>query len=237
MPVLPIYESHAPLWSLNRLRVFSVMYFPDDTERRGQFVHTTAIHTDLNVLQKRKKLDIERDSLEALLQSPSIDSIKDEIIKNVIPRAYQAGLLVFYLFVLKQLGKTPSMNRALRLVESRYDKTVATSKGFRPIPHSEESIRRAWRVYRPVSHLWATHIAFNEKEPVESWIDFNLFLARSELFAEFCMGIISEKINKPLFPKGEMWRVPELYSLPIVEPLDFIIDHDLQAEADSYSVS
>ena len=129
------------------------------------------------------------------------------------------------------------MNRALRLVESRYSKSLAKQNKMRPIAHSEESIRKNWRIFKPVSHLWAAHINFYEKAHINSSHDFDLFLARSEFFLSFCLGIVPEKDKKPLFNKNEMWCVSKEYLLPVIEPIEILeIDDQIRYEIENYSV-
>ncbi len=212
------------------------MYFPDDRKKRKNFIAThltdDLLKTDKNIMDK-----VTPNFLEELLHAPSIDMIQNNITK-IYPHANQAGLIVIYLYLLQQLEKTPSINRAVRLVENRYSRNLAKQNKMRPTAHSEESIRKNWRIFRPVSHLWAVQIAFNKKDPIETPDDFDLFLARSEFFLSFCLGIVSEKVNKALFNKDEMWSVPAGYPLPDIEPIEILeIDDQIRSEVEIYSVT
>lgn len=211
------------------------MVFPNDPEKRKEFILTHRVDAylkdNINIMDK-----VTPDFLDRLLHAPPIDTIKNNVIKTY-SQGYQAGLIVIYLYSLQKLEKSPSMNRALRLVENRYSKSFAKQNKMRPIPHSEESIRKNWRIFQPVSHLWAAHIAFNEKAPIESSYAFDLFLARSEFFLSFCLGIVSERVKKPLFNKDEMWCVPEGYLLPVIEPIEMDFDNKLRSEIEAYSAT
>ena len=234
MPFLPI-ESFNPDYRKNRFAVLGVMLFPNDFKKRKEFIQTLLVDAhlkdDINIMDK-----VTPNFLEELLHAPSIDTIKKNVAK-IYAHAYQAGLIVSYLYLLQQLGKSPSMNRAVRLVENRYSKNLAKQNKMRPIAHSEESIRKNWRIFRPASHLWATHINFNEKAHIESSHEFDLFLARSEFFLSFCLGIVSERVKKPLFNKDEMWCVPAGHPLPVIEPLEILeIDEQIRSEIETYSV-
>ena len=234
MPFLPI-DPFQVNYNLNFFAVLGVMNFPNDRKKRKEFIAThvadSYLKTDKNIMDK-----VTPNFLEELLHAPSIDTIQNNFAK-IYAHAYQAGLIVIYLYSLQQLGKSPSMNRALRLVENRYSKSLAKQNKMRPMAHSEESIRKNWRIYRPVSHLWAAHIAFNEEEPIESSYDFDLFLARSEFLLSFCLGIVSERVNEPLFNKDDMWCVPSGYHLPVIEPIEILeIDDQIRSEIETYSV-
>lgn len=234
MPFLPI-DPYQIDYKLNYLAVFGVMNFPNDRRKRKEFIatHLADCHlkNDKNIMDK-----VTPDFLEELLHAPSIDTIQNNVAK-IYAQAYQAALIVIYLYSLQQLGKSPSMNRALRLVENRYSKSLAKQNKMRPIAHSEESIRKNWRIYRPVSHLWAAHINFYEKAHINSSHDFDFFLAKSEFFLSFCLGIVSEKVNEPLFNKDDMWCVPSGYHLPVIEPIEILeIDDQIRSEIETYSV-
>jgi len=231
LPIEPLNINYG----LNRLATLGVMLFPNDPKKREEFITThladSHLKADKNIMDK-----VAPSLLDKLLHAPSINSIQNNVIK-IYARAYQAGWIVICLYLLQKWEKSPSMNRALRLMESRYSRSLAKQNKMRPTPHSEESIRKNWRIFRPVSHLWAAHIAFNEEEPIESSYEFDLFLARSEFFLSFCLTIVSEKVNKPLFNKDEMWRVPEGYFLPVIEPIEILeIDDQLRSEIETYSV-
>jgi hypothetical protein len=234
MPSLPIESFHE--YGLNRLAVLGVMYFPDDRKKRKEFIQTHLLDAhlkdDIHVMDQ-----VTPDFLEDLLHSQPIDTIRQGM-EKIYTQAYQAGLIVLYLYLLQQLKKTPSMNRALRMVESRYSRINAKQKKIRTTAHSEESIRKNWRKFRPVSHLWTAHIAFNEETPIKSAKEFDQFLARSQYFLSFCLGIVPERINKPLFKEDEMWSVPSEYHIPVVEPIPMlkIIDERIRSEINNYSV-
>lgn len=233
MPFLPIELFHE--YGFNRLAVLGVMCFPNDRIKRKEFIQTHLVEShlkdDTNFLDK-----VTPNFLEDLLHAHSIDTIRNDMNK-IYAQAYQAGLIVLYLYLLQKVGKSPSMNRALRLVEHRYSRIIAKQNSMRPIAHSEESIRKQWRKFQPVSHLWAAHIAFNEETPIESGQEFDLFLARSEFFLSFCLGIVPEKINKPLFNKVEMWCVPVEYPIPEIEPIEILeIDEQIHYEIKKYFV-
>ncbi len=226
MPFLPI-EPLNTNYGENRLATLGVMLFPNDPEKRKEFMLThltdAFLKDDINILDK-----VRPDFVEELLHAQSIDTIQDNVIETY-PRAYQAGLIVTYLYLLQQLGKSAAINRAVRLVENRYSKDLAKQNKMGLTAHSEESIRKNWRIFRPVSHLWAAHICFNEKTPIVSSHDFDLFLARSEFFLSFGLGIISEKVEARLFNRDEMWCVPEGYLLPIVEPMEILeVDDEIR---------
>jgi hypothetical protein len=234
MPFLPV-DPFQINYELNYLAVWGVMNFPNDRKKREEFIAThiadSHLKTDKNIMDK-----VTPDFLEELLHAPSIDTIQNYIVK-IYAQAYQAALIVIYLYSLQQLGKSPSMNRALRLVENRYSKSLAKQNKMRPIAHSEESIRKNWRIYWPASHLWAAHINFYEKAHINSSHDFDLFLARSEFFLSFCLGIFSERVNEPLFNKDDMWCIPSWYHLPVIEPLEKLeIDDQIRYEIETYSV-
>ena len=231
MPFLPI-DPYQIDYELNYLAVFGVMNFPNDRKKRKEFIAThladCRLKNDKNIMDK-----VAPDFLKELLHAPSIDTIQNNVVK-IYAQAYQAALIVTYLYSLQLLGKSPSMNRALRLVESRYSKSLAKQ---RPIAHSEESIRKNWRIFKPVSHLWAAHINFYEKAHINSSHDFDLFLARSECFLSFCLGIVSERVNEPLFNRDEMWCVSPGYHLPVIETIEILeIDDQIRSEIETYSV-
>jgi hypothetical protein len=234
MPFLPI-DPFQVNYNLNYFAVFGVMNFPNDRKKRKEFIAThladSHLKVDKNIMDK-----VTPNFLEELLHAPSIGTIQNNMTK-IYAQAYQAGLIVIYLYSLQKLEKSPSINRALRLVENRYSRSLAKQNKMRPIAHSEESIKKSWRIFRPVSHLWAAHINFNEEAPIESSHDFDLFLARSEFFLSFCLGIVSERVNKPLFNKDDMWRVPAGYLLPVIEPIEILeIDDKIRYEIETYSV-
>ncbi|MBW2321721.1 MAG: hypothetical protein JRF31_13010 [Deltaproteobacteria bacterium] len=234
MPFLPI-EPFNINYGLNQQATLSVMLFPKNPKKRKEFIQTHTVdaylNVDINIMDK-----VTPNFLDELLHVPSIDTIQNSVTK-IYAHAYQAGLIVTYLYLLQQLGKSPSMNRAVRLVENRYSKGIAKQNKMRPVAHSEESIRKNWRIFRPVSHLWATHINFNEESPIESPHDFDLFLARSEFFLSFCLGIVTERVNKPLFNKDEMWCVPAGYPLPFTESIEILeINEKIRSEIETYSV-
>jgi hypothetical protein len=233
MPFLPINPLQG--YSLNRIAVLGVMYFPNDQRKRKEFIQTHLV--DVHLKDNTKIMDkVTPNFIEEILHAPSIDTIQNNMVKSYA-RAYQAGLVVIYLYLLQQLKKSPSMNRALRLVENRYSNILAKQHKMRPIAHSEESIRKNWKIFKSVSHLWGAHIAFNEEETIESSHDFELFLARSEFFLSFCLGIFPEKVKKPLFNKDEMWLSPAGYPLPVIEPIDILeIDEQIRNEIETYSV-
>jgi hypothetical protein len=237
MPELPINDFDP--YGLNPLRTLSVMLFPDDIQRRNEFLNVLGIDIDLKV---NKEFQRQGPELKKLLHAPSIDDIEKEVAQEIFPRAYQAGLMVLFLYVLKQVGKPPSVRRAVRLVESRYSKKLVQN-GMKPIKHSETNIRKNWDYFKSVSHLWAAHMAFKKDEPIKSMNDydmsndFDLFLANSEFLLSFCLEIISDRVKTPLFNENQMWHLPKKYTLLDIAPIKILkISEKLREEIENYKV-
>ncbi len=242
MPVLPITKSRPD--HVNWINVSAYMFFPDD-KRHGR-EYKTALLTE-SILNKKVCSENEFQAvggilscIETLLYSPSYSRIMDTVKTNAIG-GFAAGDMLLFMFRLNQIGLKPSIKKAVYLMEKSYSKNIEKMKGLK-VGKSNISIRKNWKRFRSVSHLWAASMAFHiparNGDPcrVECPTPFNDYLSEAEFFRCFGEKTISEKVNKPIFKKDELWSVPEDYPIPSCNPTMEETNDWLQKTIDDYSL-
>ena len=270
-PVLPLGSwqpatDHSALLSqfVTRTRVRAVMLYPDPhsndeavAQRNAllftQLVQLTARYEDAGADEvatylKQNLLFIEDGNFSAwkqllLLLEENLSAIRRHSIKEEFRlagrRAAMAGDLLLYILRLEKHGFGGSYNRASKILQRIY--ADSTTPGGTSVPHSRETINKAWSTYKPVAHLWAawrvvTDAFFHEQgipptstgfcteaftEDQNRWFgnDFPSFLALAELFREFGVSHISVRLRdpRPTLPPDETWSCRGHIPLPAIQ--------------------
>ena len=166
--------------------------------------------------------------IKILLDSKPYDQLVERASENS-KGGFIAGDILLYLFRQKKIGINPSLRKARFFLEK--NQSIKFNEKNK-IPSSEKSFKQKWKIFKPVSHLWSSlkYILILNEQANNCLLEaedyayifegeiFQQFLAIAEYFRVFGEGIISEKVQKPIFEKDELWRVPANYLLPPATP-------------------
>jgi hypothetical protein len=201
-------------------KIYAAMAHPDNERYRHEF---EATHICQRILENTN-IEIENPKLllKAILNSPSFeDVVKRSAIST--GKGVVAGDVLRFLAQMHYAGQQePSVRKAVYLVKDYLSDAVDSfgNKGAT----SEISIRKCWETYKPVAHYWAAfracslspHNDFPKLSETLFGDELNKFLAIAEFFRRFAENFKPSriKLQEPLLPIDDLWRIPENYKLP-----------------------
>ena len=183
---------------------------------------------DNNILTTLSDFITPKKFIKILLDSKPYDQLVERASENS-KGGFIAGDILLYVFRQKKIGINPSLRKARFFLEK--NQSIKFNEKNK-IPSSEKSFKQKWKIFKPVSHLWSSlkYILILNEQANNCLLEaedyayifegeiFQQFLAIAEYFRVFGEGIISEKVQKPIFEKDELWRVPANYLLPPATP-------------------
>ena len=188
------------------LRILSVMFHPDDLEKReeieGAIVHLATLDSPLPIFARR--LFPNSDVSGAVGWGPLL-----------------AGNILLFNRLLSELEQPISLNKTACMVEAVISKGgVKQKKGLQ---RNERAIKDAWRKYKCVSPFWSAWLiwgAFHPGPPEQLRSDIfdnlPIFLAVAEDMRRFGEQAIEPKSKTPLLSDNVAWRVADEVRLPSV---------------------
>jgi hypothetical protein len=204
--------------------VLVAMLCPTDEERRNR------LYPQIVVDGMSDSEDIPSSIAKRLLKSPSMEDNPDICMWE----GSCAGKILEFIATMDTNGIRAGKRKALYLLEKLLFGT-RTIEG-KAVKYSNKILERHWYKFRNVSHLWAawnSYIGFpegwtpylEESKPIDEALycfsekNFPEFLARSEWFRKFGEKHypLNQK-NGPTLNNKEVWRVPETYDIPQLEP-------------------
>jgi hypothetical protein len=147
-----------------------------------------------------------------------------------------AGKILEFIATMDMNGVRAGKRKALYLLEKLILLLGARTIEGKAVKYSNKVLESHWYKFRNVSHLWAawnSYIGFpegwspywDESKPIDdafacfSQENFPEFLARSEWFRKFGENHYPpHQKYGPTLNSKEVWRVPELYDTPQLEP-------------------
>lgn len=142
MPYLDLGDQRDPFDMHDRL--FAVMLFPDDEDRRRQYLRFWSFI--------RQALDAGEDDLCRAL-GPSARAFHEDGLPLL--RGQQAGYVLAMLRAMTERHSIePSLNKAYNILARSAAPGLRTGNG-KAVPATERSYREAFSKYRSVAHLWA----------------------------------------------------------------------------------
>ena len=221
MPEMRIEDNEGKLSLISSLLTFSYMVSPDDEEERNQIIGSWVFGEAYKAMKMSsiEKLSVSPEFSELLRNTDKLERIFSKLKKYQLVQATTAGLiLIMILSLAEHAPKYASFDRVRDLVANRISK-----KGL-PFPESKAHYKKIWGKYKPVSHLWAALILYEdylERPPnLDLWTEDGLpgFLSLAETIRlegeknKFRRG---NYVYKNLFTSKEMWKVGSSISIKI----------------------
>ena len=150
---------------------------------------------------------------QTLLHAPGLSEFRD----NNEKVALQGTMAGFILFTVMQMNKEEikggaSFNKVVYLIDN-YHANDLRKAGFQM---NSLYVKKSWRLYKPVAHLWAAHNMWQfAGSPVDSdpygFVDsIEKFFALAEVFRKFGESFYpSTGRQEPLLKANETWRPPD----------------------------
>ena len=192
------------------------MYYPADDDQYEQFVVVT--------LKKAELGEESKDPLDPALYR-ALDPLK--YLQN--GKRHQHGttagaVLVIVRTIVERYSECePSLNKAFAVLEADLQGSGRRWTRQRP-PANVRDIKKAWKAFKPVSHLWAAVWLLREQQgDTEAEETFStpetllLFLAVAEDMRQFAETYSQRRAHKALLTPGVAWEVPRDLSLPTVK--------------------
>lgn len=133
-----------------------------------------------------------------------------------VPEASIAGMTLTWLFWISSDSKVePSLNKAIFLSQWQ-TRTNVHNKGGSKIGYSKSAIKRHWREYNRVAHLWAAYQILNMRHEASDdafntlTADQSQFLAIAKAIQEFAYGFRRprDSSRKSLLPEN-VWHITD----------------------------
>lgn len=220
MPIIDFlngYDSENPKNTVSTsIKLQALMHFPDDSLIRDHFYN-------IEIEKYRQKIarkvfgepvanttgDQEHDDHVSMIS----DAYRDTPFPNLIKRSHQglmSGLRLHYVSVLANISNRGSFNAADFLINNNEwidssDKKIATSSN---------SVFYAWKIMKPVAHLWAAHNLYYDiyghGDPTQ---DPEHLISLSEWYRNFGEQHIPTNTDtekpKPVLSENESWTPPD----------------------------
>jgi hypothetical protein len=234
MPVLPISDGQSNQLETARWVTMSCMFYPSAdmaAQREGFMACKLAERALLRQPDQYGNLSISHAWLKALLNAPSLKDVEHSLQRR--NGGILAGLILYVVVQMYQhRPKDASIAKATDAVMSLSD----------PIPNfplSRAHVKEQWRIYKPVSALWASLLYLHSfpGEPLEDLDQmspnrFGLFLEIAEFFRKNGETIVAQRAEKfgPVLDGSSMWRFPEDLIIPdfsellLPDPTDELIE-------------
>lgn len=201
------HHLHAHLWS--------VMTFPKYSQLREQSEIILRFTMEIDDFSDENNMVVTAGDLRRLARSMSEAELR-KMRHQAIKRGSIAGglLLIMYLMDLFNI-KDPSMNKAIYLLQ-RGSKDHFYGDG-ESLKSSEKTIRKYWKEYKPVAHLWGAlelNNWYHLYDPVDLLTgkeNITIFLRMSAALLDFGKDLIPShsKSNTPLLDYLECWTLPK----------------------------
>lgn len=204
--------------------VLVVMHCPTDEERRNR------LYAQIVVDGMPDSEDIPSSIAKHLLSPPAMEDNSDICMWE----GGCAGKILEFIAAMDANGIRASKRKALHLLEKLlFGGRTIEGKG---VKYSNKILEAHWLKFRNVSHLWAAwnsyigfpegwSLYFDESKPIDEAFEcfseenFLEFLARSEWYRKFGENHFPPHQKKrPTLNSQEVWRVPETYDIPLLEP-------------------
>ena len=143
------------------------------------------------------------DLLSFLERAPAV--VRNDAMRRSVD-GQAAGLILRYVYHLCVLKQESSLTKGIELFQKFYHSSYARGRPKEAEERyigtfSSSKIKKIWKEYRSVAHLWAATLVFNDDvitptdEPLKR-IDFAGFLATADYFAEFGTSFSSRNTKK-----------------------------------------
>ena len=228
-----------PFITLNGLghdsaRVFALMCFPNDESVQKQFLAIRTIEKIPKDADPQETFPISVAELRMLAASPSQAEIYEQV-SEAVKRAVTAGDILSIMYLMDKFSeqntafKKPSFNRALH-VSMKFSLTARYGDGT-VLPRSEQTIRKNWKEFRSVSHLWAA-LRIDQDYPFMSKIgpfddgeNFQRFLGLALEIGRFATSYCPDhtKLATPLIDPESLWLPPSSVK-PFTPDFDIVPD-------------
>ena len=223
MPVIPA-DTNGNWRTLPDL--ISIMLFPNDKRKRNECAGTLAWHRKLDGLSEDKKVVLLKQDIDTLIGAPSLPQLMDTMAKDAAVGQI-AGELLLLALQLDAAAKGASLHKVRFLVSYR-NSAINENQG-KNLWASDSSMKKAWRRYRTVAHLWAALKILDDENSdkrhnmdetigIEDMLDV-LFRIPVQHFASTSMRVLESAadiipshqsgIGLPLMDIGAAWTFPE----------------------------
>jgi hypothetical protein len=234
MNIIPITKNCDPV--LNWSAMHSVLYYPNEPEKRKEFLMAHTCHLGFKFWSEEAFKD--RIDPFTYLKTINYASSYNDFAKDMIKRGKDintaGNILVKLLWMERNENiKEPSIRKAVALLMDTHLK----QKEFRKAKFqlTAKGIRNCWDEFKNVSHLWA---AYYYKEPSLSNSyskfseTFSIFLGVAEYFRNFAISTIQVRSKTPILKAEEAWKVPE--DFPVPEITDKMISAEYGKDAEKF---
>jgi len=209
-------------------RVQAVMYYPNSSQEQDQYITWFMANAEIDGMPDSETINVDISTLKTLLNLRASQDIKNDVIKSFKEGMIAGDVLgALYLMVRFNLDPEPSMNKAI----DAFDKYASATKfgDGTPIPHSDKSVKKYWKKFKTVAHLWAAY-RINQSFPYIAKQE-DIFISRENLL--MFLGVAKElllfgtkftpkrpKLNKtimePTMKLTECFQIPdEIKPIPL----------------------
>lgn len=161
MPIIPVDTNGN--WS-TLPSVISSMLFPEDEQKRNECACTLAWHRKLEDLGDGEEIVLLKQDAETLLAAPSLTEVLKAMSKEAAIAQIAGELLLLALQIDATIGGG-SVRKARFLVGLRNSLVNETTE--KRLWASDASLKKAWKKFRAVAHLWAALKIIFEKNSTE----------------------------------------------------------------------
>lgn len=200
---------------LDSMRVYAYMAYPDCEQKRKEFLATSLTRIVLESSMDGEGVVIPDGMLRTVLEAPPYSDVLNQAAKVAAKGETAGDILLYVASMVDENIKEPSIGKAVYMAEH-----YLNSAQGQKVASSDISIKKAWKSFRPVSHLWAAFrlLQFNNIDSSPSLPDLmakdiKKLLAIAEYFRKFGESFFPTRTtdNSPLFTVDECWRPPENY--------------------------
>lgn len=226
MPIIPIDSSDD--WR-TLPSVISIMLFPENEQKRNDCVCTLAWHRKFDGLSDDKEVVLLKQDVDAIIGAPSLSQIMEAMAREAAVGQIAGELLLLALQI-----DASAMDASLRKVRFlvSYRNSVINENQGKNLWASDASIKKAWKRYRTVAHLWgalkilgdANSDKSHNMDETISIEDILNILSRIPLehFASTSIRVLTEATGlipshqtssgRPLLDMGAAWKFPKAFA-------------------------
>lgn len=132
--------------------VISIMLYPEDEQKRNECTCTLAWHRKLDGLRDDKKVVLLKQDVDAIIGAPSLSQVMAAMARQAAVGQI-AGELLLLALQLDTSAIGASLHKVRFLVS--YRNSVINDIQGKNLWASDTSMKKAWKQYRTVAHLWA----------------------------------------------------------------------------------
>ncbi len=198
------------------LWILATAKFPDDQSMRRHFCAIKFAERKLSEDRNEHSVEVSPDLLEDLLNAPSISGMR-----SLDTAATKAGFVagsflasIFHMCSFPEVFHEPSIRKAIVISQAFAKKSKFGDRSRMPV--SENTIRKNFKDFRSVAHLWAAlwlHQVFpmrDQREVLGSPEAINDFLGIAGLVQDFGCAFIPQraKPRQAILDPSSIWSVP-----------------------------